>query len=288
MTDDNTNVEELINRLPKNYEEECYATKAIERKREIKTPYDLIKAVFLYVIGGYTLLEMSIILEELGIGKLSDTAFMNRFANCRVWLSRLVSLVVPKPIIEYTIPGSLAGRKIVGIDASDVTTKGKVKETYTLHYAINILKLCAESFKITGAKVGEKLQNFNLSKEMIVLADRAYGTVSSLQHCLTQGADFIVRLKHKAFTLYDGNGNKINLLSEIADVGETIAKNIVVFVKFPVLGLQQLRVCIIRIPDDEYKRVERGTKPPSGRLKSPIPLNNTLFLNNHVCITFRA
>ena len=38
MEDQNTNVDELINRLPKNYEQACYDKKAIERKREIKNP----------------------------------------------------------------------------------------------------------------------------------------------------------------------------------------------------------------------------------------------------------
>jgi hypothetical protein len=254
------NVDELIKRLPESYESECYASKAIIRKREIKTPYDLIKAVLLYVTGGYTLLEMSVILESLGIGKVSDTAFMNKFANSAEWLSKITMSIVPKPIIEYAVPLYLLGRKIIGIDASDVTTKGKVKETYTLHYAINILKLCAESFKITSEKVGEKLQNFNLSKEMVVLADRAYGTLSSLQHCLKQEADFIVRLKYNAFTLYNEAGKKIDLLKEINDVGETAAKDITVFAKFSELGLKKLRICLIRIPNDEYNRVERARK----------------------------
>jgi hypothetical protein len=72
MKDQYNNVEELIKRLPECYEEECYNSRAIVRKREIKTPLELMKAIFLYVTGGYTLLEMSVILEEMGIGKLSD------------------------------------------------------------------------------------------------------------------------------------------------------------------------------------------------------------------------
>ncbi len=260
MLEQTNNVDELIKRLPSNYETECYSSKAIIRKREIKTPYELIKAILLYVTGGYTLREMSVILERLGIGKLSDTAFMNKFGNCAEWLSKIIISIVPKPIIDYSIPIYLLGRKIIGIDASDVTTKGKVKETYTLHYAINILKLCAESYKITSEKVGEKLQNFNLTKEMVVLADRAYGTLSSLQHCLKQGADFIIRLKYNAFTLYNDVGNKIDLLKEIKDVGEIEAKDITVFAKFSELGLKKLRICLIRIPNEEYNRGGYGER----------------------------
>ena len=48
MEEGKTNVDEWIKRLPKGYEEACVRTKAWVRKREIKTPSDLMKLVLMY------------------------------------------------------------------------------------------------------------------------------------------------------------------------------------------------------------------------------------------------
>ena len=63
-----SNVGELIKRMPVGYEQASKDTKAFERKREIKTPAELIRLVLLYLTCGYSQLEMSVIALELGIG----------------------------------------------------------------------------------------------------------------------------------------------------------------------------------------------------------------------------
>ena len=98
------NIEELIKRLPKGYEQACYETKVIERVREIKTPLDLIRLILIYLTGGHSQLEMSVIALQLGIANIADTAFLKKFAKCRVRLEWIVSRIIPKPIVEYSCP----------------------------------------------------------------------------------------------------------------------------------------------------------------------------------------
>jgi hypothetical protein len=64
-----TNVEELIARLPKGYEEASGETGALKRRREIKSAYDLIKLILIYLTGGYSQLEMSVISGKYGDSK---------------------------------------------------------------------------------------------------------------------------------------------------------------------------------------------------------------------------
>ena len=255
-----TNIEELIKRLPKGYEQACTETKAMERRRGVKTPADLIHLVFLYLTGGYSQLEMSVLADKLGIAKISDVAFLKRFAKCKDWLSWMVSKIVPSPIIEYPILSRFKSYQIVTVDASNVSEKGRSGRIFRLHYAIDLLKMCGLSYKITSRKIGESLSNFDIKKNWLILADRIYGTLTGIENCLKAEANFVLRLRHKAFMLYDHNGAVIDLLDMIKNATSDTAVGIDVFVKLPTLGMRKLRVCAIKIPDNKLEKVAKRIK----------------------------
>ena len=172
----------------------------------------------------------------------------------------MVSRTVPDPMIEYAILAKFSMYKIVAVDASHVTEKGRSKRTFRLHYAIELLKMCSLSYKITSQKVGETLTNFEIQKDWLILADRIYGTLKGIEHCLKAGANFVFRLKYNAFKLYDENGEEIQLLKKLKSVTSDTFADIEVFVKLPKLGLIKLRLCATKIPDDKLDEVDRRNK----------------------------
>jgi hypothetical protein len=260
MKAQNTNIDELISRMPKGYEQACYDTKAIVRKREIKNPVDLMRLCLLYLVGGYSLLEISVIAKSLGIAKINDSAFLERFAKCREWFSWIVSQIVPKSIIEYAKPEVFNAYTIVAIDASDVKEKGRSGRLFKLHYAIDLFNMCAAACKITSQKTGETLLNFTLKKDWLVIADRAYGSLVSIMHCLEAQANFILRLKHDAFNLYNEDGSEFNLLEKLKFVTSDAAANFEVYVKLKTVGITKLRICAVKIPNGKLDKVERKFK----------------------------
>ena len=260
------NIDELIKRMPKDYEQACFDTKAIVRKREIKNPVDLMRLCLLYLVGGYSLLEISVIAKSLGIAKINDSGFLERFAKCREWFSWIVEQIVPKAIIEYSKPEVLSAYKIVAIDASNVKEKGRSGRIFKLHYAIDLFNLCAAACKITTQKIGETLLNFTLGENWLVIADRAYGSLASIEHCLQARANFVLRLKYDAFKLYNEDGSEFNLLEKLQFVaGE--AANFEVYVKLKTPGKTKLRVCAVKIPDDKLDKVERKFKRNDVRMQ---------------------
>jgi hypothetical protein len=265
MEEKSGNVEELIKRLPEGYEKACYETKGIERKREIKTPEDLIRLALLYLTGGYSQIEMSVIAKELGIGNISDTAFMEKFAKCREWLEWLVSKIKPEAVIKYEKPKSLEEWELTAIDASEVTEKGRSKRRFRLHYAIDIMKMCGVAYKITSEKVGETLRNFDIKEKQLILADRIYGTLTGIEHCMERGANFILRVKHDAFKLYNADGTEINIVDKVRGVTSKKAENIVAYVKLKKRGLTEVRICAMKIPEDKLREVERKDKQKSSK-----------------------
>ena len=276
------NVEELIKRLPSGYEQACREQKAMERTRQIKNPVELIRLVLLYLCGGYSQLEMSVIASGYGI-QVSNVGFLKKFAKCKEWLRWIVSAIIPRPIIEYPMPKSLIGYILVALDASDVTEKGRSGRTFRLHYAIDILKMMGMSYKITGQKVGETLLNYEIKKNWLIIADRIYGSLKGIEYCLSQGANFVLRLKHNAFHMYRADGIQIDLLAEIAELAEGAAKSIEVYVKLANKNFAKLRVCVGRIPEEKLAQVERKNKKTAMRKQRALS-QGALDLSKYVVV----
>jgi IS4 transposase len=53
-----------------------------------------------------------------------------------------------------------------------------------------------------------------------VVADRAYGTISGIEYMRAHKGDFALRLRAKAFNLYDERHKQVALLSYFKDLGE--------------------------------------------------------------------
>jgi len=102
----NIQIEELIKLLPENYHEACYETKAIERKRTIQTPEELL-VMDLYYLYGASLVETSQMAEMNGTGKISDAAFMKRFIKSKEWFQWITGNILPEEIIHYQKPEKL-------------------------------------------------------------------------------------------------------------------------------------------------------------------------------------
>lgn len=79
---------------------------------------------------------------------------------------------------------------------------------------MNLLSLTCNQFKLTEQSTGgESLKNFETKEKDLIIADRAYGTITSIEHCLHSGDEFMIRIRNKSFNLYNKQGKKI-LLSD--------------------------------------------------------------------------
>ncbi len=185
---------DLVKLLPSGYEQACFEKKAITRKRTIKNPLDLLRLILFYLSGNKSLIDVSQFALISGIGKISDVGFMKRFVKCKDWIIWLTQHILPNPVIQYKKPEWLKPYQVLTIDASDIVEKGAT---------------------------GESLKNFTLAKGCLVIADRAYGTIKSIEHCLASGGDFIIRIKNKAFNIYDASGRKLVFADWLRTVGET-------------------------------------------------------------------
>ena len=212
-------IKEFIDLLPEDYEKECYEKKAIRRKRIIKTPLDLIVLLLYYLYDDHSLVDVSQFAILKNIGNISDTALIKKFIQCKDWILWLISKMIPNEIIHYKKPEEPEPHRVIAVDASDIIQKGAVKKTWHLHYGAGLFSLTCSQFQLTEQSTGESLKNFEIKEKDLIIADRAYGTITSIEHCLKSGGEFIIRIRNKSFNLYDEQGKKILFSGWLKTVG---------------------------------------------------------------------
>lgn len=252
-------IKELIDLLPEDYEKECYEKKAIRRKRTIKNPLDLMILLLYYLYDNHSLVDVSQFAILKNIGNISDTALIKKFIQCKDWIKWLISKTIPNEIIHYKKPEELEPYKVIAVDACDIVQKGAVKKTWHLHYGINLFSLTCNQFKLTEQSRGENLKNFEIKEKDLIIADRAYGTITSIEYCLKSGGEFIIRIKNKPFNLYNQDGEKI-LLSDWFKTIREKAQELTIYIKGSNKNLIPLRICAAKKTKEEILIEEKRLK----------------------------
>ena len=273
---------DLVKLLPSGYEQACFDKKAITRKRTIKEPLDLLRLILFYLSGNKSLIDVSQFALMGGIGKISDVGFMKRFIKCKDWIIWLTQNILPNPVTQYKKPGWLEPYQVLAVDASDVVDKGAVKRLWRLHYAVDLFTLTCSQFKVTGQDVGESLKNFTLAKGCLVIAGRAYGTIKSMEHCLAASGDFIIRIKNRAFNIYDPSGRKLDFTGWLRTVGET-AEELSVYIRDSEKKLAPLRICACKKTKAEIAIEKARIKRMESRKQVKLS-SETVFTHNYMFV----
>jgi hypothetical protein len=144
-------------------------------------------------------------------------------------------------------------------------------ETYRPHYAIDLHTMTSETFKITKEETGETLSNFDFRRGDLVVADRAYGTLKGMNHCLNRGADYILRLRTGCFAVHDENGNKFDITGVFTGLKSGESGEGAVFVVLPDKTRIPVRICAKRKDKEacekSLKRLERRASRKGNNLQ---------------------
>lgn len=203
--------------LPEGWEEAAKEKKALSRSRKIRTAMDLLHLMLLYLMeaGSYQLTAM---LMEATTGiRLNKEAVRKRVSNCAEWMQWMAHQICLKHGYAIPQPPWLGERRVLLIDATDVSLHGSQSNDYRLHYAFDLFDHTCVQMELTtvAGAGGEKLSRFTPKQGDIFVGDRIYGTIKGMEHLQEAGASFVLRLKAKAFTLYDAQGNRIDLLPRL-------------------------------------------------------------------------
>jgi len=207
-------MEELKKYLPANWQETCKSSGALVRARSIKTPEELLALNMLYISndGSFQIASSTFrVMKKIPINK---NATYKRIKASAEWLRTLASdtcnmqnAIIPKPAF-------LGNKSVNLVDASSETSKDN-KTEWRLHYAFDLFNFSCKHMEITKNTEGERLTRFKIQPDEILIGDKAYGTISGIEHVRASGGDCVLRIRSKSFNIYNKEGKQINLLDKL-------------------------------------------------------------------------
>lgn len=188
---------------------------AFSRKRAIRTPEELLRAVLLYSGLDQSLREVAADLTQNG-RRLTDEAVRWRLSGCERWLREMVSAMMPKREGDGKAAGGLRC-KIV--DSTSIQAPGARTSDYRLHLLWDHCEQRLGDVLLTGNKTGESLGLFEWQKGDLVLADAGYAKAEQLAAVKAGGGEFVVRCAPKQIRLYLPGGERLDVVDELRRVG---------------------------------------------------------------------
>jgi hypothetical protein len=261
MEGENNGFDKVLELLPAGWEEKAKELKALVRARGIKTPEELLRLILVYLTEGKSFAGTSAVINMGGGGALNKNAAYSRIRNSAEWLEWLCVNLLRQGGCMAEKPRWLEGKDVYLIDGSEVVYGGSKKNYSMLHYCLDAYTLSMKEMHLTGGHEGEKLARFELpGPGVIVLADRMYGNIPGMEHLRERGSGFVLRLRGRAFTVYDGAGRKIELLDRFRGLKEGESGSARVYYRVNGQDIP-VRVCALR-KDQESERagLKRLTK----------------------------
>ncbi len=154
--------------------------------------------------------------QQRGIGDLSDVAILNRLRHSPARLGHLlVQMLARQTVIPgqsaagQSAPPPLSGGRVRLQDASLITPPRGRGANWRIHLSYHLANMSMLDVVVTDDKGCETLARFQSQPGEIVIADRGYNAAASLCSSLSKGGDFIVRMQHSGGApLYDRQGQR--------------------------------------------------------------------------------
>ena len=235
--------------FPEGWEEKAKELDALKRKRKFKSAQDLLRTLLIHLSDDSSLVETAARAKLYDIASVSDVALLKRLKASAEWLRWLAKESLNQMHPNLLPPEEFSKYYIRTIDASMVSEPGSTGTDWRLHYSMELFNLQCDEFNITPPSTGESFLNFNVSPRDLLIGDRAYGRYNSMRYVLGNNGDFIVRFTSKAFTIYNLENEKIDLLKILnkLDLGKTLNLKCLIGVK----GKEKLpvRICAVKKND---------------------------------------
>jgi hypothetical protein len=260
--------EELIKLMPEGWEQKARELGAFTRSRNIKDVKDLLLVVFMYLTNTPSFGKTAAILRLGEDIHLNKNAVYERIGKSEAWLGWLCQNICRRSGELAEKPEWLEGKRVCLIDASDEAVYGSKGSDYRLHYGVDLFTLQMVEMHLTGIKNGEKAANFgSFGANDIVIGDRAYGTLQSIEYLVSRGSGFVLRSRSDAFVVYTAQKTRVELADYFEGLAEHESGEVQLYYKFGA-SYRPIRICATRKSEEaERKGLEsiKKTKNSKGR-----------------------
>lgn len=212
VTEQLNKFEALLQHLPAEWQKLAIEKRAFVRSRQIKSPLELLRVVFVYPVADNSLRSIAAALVSRRIW-MTDQGVFNRLNQCRNWLETLLALMLDRQLAEQ-IPTDggrrIQPRRLKIVDATVLNCPGAKGEDYRLHLCFEAVGQTACAVKLTDKRAAESLTHFRYQTGEIVLGDRIYAKAKQILELVKQEADCIVRISFQQLNLWTAAGEKFD------------------------------------------------------------------------------
>jgi hypothetical protein len=176
--------------MPEGWKTKAKEPGALQRVREIKTPEDLLKLIFLYLTEGKSFGNTSALLPMREGCHLTKKAVYTRMCHSAEWLRRLCEHLCRENRMLKENPGWLEGKSVYLEDASDESVCGSSRTDCRLHYWVGLFDPGMKELRLTEAETGEELSNFqSFTRGGLIIADRGIRNHWGIEYLGERGSD---------------------------------------------------------------------------------------------------
>jgi len=246
--------------------------KAFVRAKKVKTPQQLLQVVFLYCGVDKSLRETAADFTLL-YESITDSSIAERLAACRPWVQAVLAKMLHTNAVA-TLP---APWRFLVIDGSHVQGPGAQGTQYRLHICMDLVQLQFVAITVTDQYTGESLGHFPLGPGDIALADRGYGYATPIVETVRKQADVILRMSPAHLPVYDGDGQRVDLMHVLRAQPWETSRTIAVRVQAPA-GAEAVwgYVHAYRLSEEQANTARQRIYTQS-RKKGRTPKETTLF-----------
>lgn len=273
------NFDDFVPSLGIDLEKTAKETKAIQRKREIRSAKDLLRLILFYAVSDWSLRLTGAWALLSKIGYLSDVAILKRFRKSRAWLGELIGLIIRRRLSALT---SLPGFRMRVIDATVISKPGSKGIDWRVHLSFDLGNLCLDGIEITDKYGGESLARFEARNNEIYVADGGYPFAAGMEPVLTSGASLIVRINWRNVPVLWPNGQRFDIiawLKTLTGLSETL-----IWMKMPT-GWFQFRLIAAPMPPDKAEEARRRARLRSRKKQHPLNENTILAAGYVILLT---
>lgn len=192
-----------------------YATGAFHRRREVRSPTEMLQLLLTWAVGERSLRETALLSAAAGMADVSDVALLRRFERAGEWLGSLLGNLIAS---DHAPLGIQARVRL--LDSTSITARGSRGTDRRIHMSVDLARHRVTSIELTDARAAETLERETWEAGEIVVADRGYAHRKGLAHVAANEAYFVVRLPWANVPLEDRAGNRFDLLAALRTLPE--------------------------------------------------------------------
>jgi hypothetical protein len=195
-------------------------TKALVRKRGVRSGADLLRFAMAWGPGGQSLQEAAAWAGMIGFAHLTEDALFQRLHNSVGFLEAITNQLLSASQVLPRWPG----RCLRIADSTSLSGPGSTGTDWRIHGVYDLAAGRFSHLDLTDAHGGEALDRGQPIAGEIRIADRGYANAQAWQRFCqgSQGAaDFIVRLRWSAIRLVDAQGEVFDLTGWLAQLPDT-------------------------------------------------------------------